>query len=443
MSIDLENDPLVRFLDTIMPPQAFTEYLERALANSSALDEALAGLDEAQAARREQQAGLFPTLDLSFGSRVSFARDFSNDTDNVLERAQSRGRTDATFVLQQRILDFGAQSIRIAAASSRLRAASVEIDRQSELIVGNAIATWYEVYTFRALITLGDAYLTNQQELRAAIEERIADGVSARGDLATVDSTIAAHRARMTRYRRQLANAEARFVEIFEIAPPSDIGRGPMMAPQFVSTDAVLLATRRSATVARAEAEARAALQDARAARADTLPQINAQIEGGRFGIFENENDYDIRGSLTLTHRFFGGGDARADQAEARANARAARAETVREEVRRQATIAWSDVQSLERQLDALQSAYLSSRQSRDVIIERFRFVRGTLIDVLNAEDNFFVTAALYVQTVTELDVARYILILRTGDLLNTLGLSRSSQSSYRLRAEQLPAESQ
>ena len=39
---------------------------------------------------------------------------------------------------------------------------------------------------------------------------------------------------------------------------------------------------------------------EARAARADRLPQITAGIDAGRYGVFENDRDYDIRGRVAL-----------------------------------------------------------------------------------------------------------------------------------------------
>ena len=68
-----------------------------------------------------------------------------------------------------------------------------------------------------------------------------------------------------------------------------------------------------------------------------------------------------------------------------------------------------------------LETSYIASRRSRDVIVERFRVARGTLFDVVAAEDNYFESATAYIQTLTELDAARYILLSRTGRLLEAL----------------------
>ncbi|MCA1750155.1 MAG: TolC family protein, partial [Sphingomonadales bacterium] len=401
LRIQLADDPLVAFLRRRTPDSEFIARIGAAVSANPSVEETRFLVEEAEAARREARSALFPTLDLALSSRTSLARDFSDDPDNIVERSRARGRTDATFVVNQRLLDFGTASMRVDAAGYRLRAAMFERERQSDSIALRAIATWYDVFTYRALVEVGEARLASQFELRDAIETRIAEGVSARGDIARIDSELASSAAQLAGFERQLANAEARYTELFEQPAPEPIARAPLVAEPYATREAVEAAALGIPAVQLTQAQAYAARQDARASRAETLPSVNGRIEGGRFGIFENDNDYDIRASIVLEQRFFGGGDARADQAEARAGQSRARADAVREEALRLASIAWSDVEALETQLAAVEASYLSSRQSRDVIFERFRLVRGTLFDVLAAQRDFYDIAVLYIQTVT------------------------------------------
>ena len=164
-----------------------------------------------------------------------------------------------------------------------------------------------------------------------------------------------------------------------------------------------------------------------RATRADQFPSVSAGVEAGRYGVFENEKDYDIRSRVGIRWRLFGNTEARLDQAQARARAADARATRISEEAERDAAIAWSDLQALEEQMEAAETYYMASRRSRDVIVERFRQARGTLFDVVEAEDNYFEASASYIQTLTELDAARYILLSRTGRLLEALEIDTDS----------------
>ena len=137
--------------------------------------------------------------------------------------------------------------------------------------------------------------------------------------------------------------------------------------------------------------------------------------------MIENNRDYDIRGRIALRYRIFGSADARAEQFEARARGAEARAQRIREEAERDAAIAWADVRALQEQLDALEVSYMASRRSRDAILERFRVARGTRFDVVAAEDAYFESATAFIQALSELDAARYVLLSRMGRLLDIL----------------------
>ena len=422
LAIARAADPVIALSRTTVPLPEFTALVQGVVARSPAVDEGKAGIAEAQAARAEARSGLRPIVDVGINAQQSFDREFSNDPDNIVERTRARGRTDLTVSVTQVLFDFGAAANRVAGAGARLRAAASQAEAEADRVALRAIAAWYDVFAYRALVSLGGAFTENQQDLRSAIETRIASGVSAPGDLPRVESYIASAQADLARYRRQLANAEARFEELYGVPAPAGIGRAPVIERPSTTKEAAQFLARSSPEVESAEAIARAAHRDARADRSSTFPSLGGAVDAGKYGI--DRSDYDVRGRLILRHRIFGPGDARADQSEARADAADARAARVRDEAEREAAIAWTDVRALEAQLAALETSYISSRQSRDVLAERFRVARGTLFDLLETESSYFSVAASYIRAITELDASRYVLLSRTGQLLSALDIA-------------------
>ena len=75
--------------------------------------------------------------------------------------------------------------------------------------------------------------------------------------------------------------------------------------------------------------------------------------------------------------------------------------------------------------LEALKTSYLATRLTRDATVERFRYSRGTIFDVLNASDTFYSAAVTYVQALAQRDAARYVLLSRTGRLLDALAIPK------------------
>ncbi|MGB7406402.1 MAG: TolC family protein, partial [Pacificimonas sp.] len=164
---------------------------------------------------------------------------------------------------------------------------------------------------------------------------------------------------------------------------------------------------------------------ESRAADAERLPLVTAGVDGGRYGLFDTDEgqDYDVRARVNVTQRFFAGSFPRALAQRARARAERFRAEAAEEEAAREAIIAWADVGALKDQVASLEVNYIASRRTRDVLAERFRFARGDLFDVLQAEDRYFGVAGNYIQALIERDAAHYVLLARTGRLLDALGI--------------------
>lgn len=421
LTIDFSSDPILRLRRNEADFESFRASIAAAVERHPGTAEAAAGEDEAVASLEEARQLRIPTIDLSITSYRVLSRDFSDDPFNIIERSRPRQRTDALIGATQTVYDFGATTQRILAAGARLRAAAADLEVQADRVALGAVGAWYDVFAYRALVSLTEAFAANQRDLRTAVETRIREGASAEGDLARVDSYIAQAETRLAVFRRQLASAEARFAETTGAAAPQGLERVHVPGPGVASREAAASAASDSAAVRSARAAADASLREARAVRADRLPILTAGIDAGRYGVFENDRDYDIRGRVALRYRIFGGQDPRAEQAEARARGTEARATRIREEAERDAAIAWSDVKALEEQLTALEASYIASRRSRDVIAERFRAARGTLFDVVAAEDSYFESATAYIQALAELDAARYVLLSRMGRLLDLL----------------------
>jgi adhesin transport system outer membrane protein len=381
------------------------------VARNPALAEAQAAGDEARAARSEARAALLPTVTLGLSSYRTLSRQFDTDPNYVVERLRAPQRTDATVSLDQPLFDGGASSKRIGAAGERLRAAAAGVDSAAEDIALRAIAAWYDVYAGRTLVQLDTGYAAEIGTMREALGERISRGASAATDVARMDSVAASIATRLAGYRRQLANAEARFAQLTGAPPPAVLDRAPLLGNVPLNGTDAREAADDSPAVQGAAAQASGSRKDARAAHADLLPRVSAGMDAGRYGVFENDQNYDVRARVSLNYRFSFGAGARAHQADARASAADARAARVREEAARDAAIARSDLDALDEQIVALRQSYIAARRSRDVLAERFRVSRGDLFDVMASNTAMFDAAAAYIEALSQRDAAHYVLL--------------------------------
>lgn len=424
LRLNLTGDPI---LALALPAgrSSFRQAVVAAVARNPSLGEAAAQVDEAQGARNEAQAHMGPTLDLSFSHYEVVSRAFSHDSLNIIERSRPRRRTDAIANLSQPVFDFGANIARLAAADERLNSAHFASADAETQVALRAVESWYNVFGYRALLSLATHFIASQRDLRSEVGRRVGQGYSAEADLVQIDSYIASTSSEIADYRRRLQTAEAQYTELVGVAPPSDVERAPPPPVQYRTVEAAQADVQRTPAVLAAGAIARATRSEAKAGRADTLPRITAGADIGRYGAFENPRDYDSRVTGTLSWRLFGGAKQRSEQADARQRGAEARYERILEEARRDAAIAFTDLAGLRASEQAARQGYIAARRSRDVVAQRFAVSRGTLFDLIGAENSYYSAAARYILTLTELDTARYALLARTGTLIDALSLPR------------------
>lgn len=427
VTASLDDDPILRLGAQGAAPGPLAEAARAAVARAPLTAEALAAAQEAGGALAEARSVRSPSVDAAITRYDVIDRRIGNP-ENIIERSRPRARTDLLLTVDQLLMDAGGASNRIGAAVQRTRAAEQDLAGTQDRVALDVVGAWYEVFTYRALADLSDGFVRSQGDIRTSVNERIKRGASAEAELARVESYVASARGRTAAFRRRLAQAEARYETLTGAPAPAGLTRVAAPATPISRDLAVRRSTQIPAVLA-ARAAAEAAEREAKAARADTLPVLTGGIEAGRYGIYETPRDYDVRGRVTIRQRLFGGIDARADQARARAAGADARAARAEQDAARDATVAWSDIALLEEQERAQRDAYVAARRTRDAVAERFRLSSGTLFDVLVSEDAYFQTAAAYVQAVTDLDAARWSLLSRTGTLLSTLGVSTPPRS--------------
>jgi adhesin transport system outer membrane protein len=420
LAIDFSADPVLAIADQAADPDAFRSIVLSAITQNAGRREAEASIDIAKAELDEAEAGYLPTVDLSLNSYRTLAREFGDDPFNLLESSRPRKRTDATGVVEWVLFDWGTVQGSIMAAQQRLEAEGHARDATLIELISRVVIGWYAVSAYQNLERFAQAYNESLDVMSSALEKRIELGVSAPSDRTRMASLEAEGAIQLARLTQQRASAEARLGELTGLAMIPNLQRPPYIGEIGLSRELVIAASGHAPEVLAAEARARAARLDARTAVSSQAPRMSARVEGGRYGVLENEPDYDVRAALVLRYRLFGGGGkARINQAQARADKANATADRIRQEIERDTAVAWADVQALQIQLAALGDSYKAARRNRDVVVRRFAALRGSLFDVTDAQEQYLSAAIAYIEGLTQLDAARYTLLARTGRILN------------------------
>lgn len=424
-AIDFAADPVLRFVADGAAIDDFGPRIAAAVARHPAQAEAAADTDVARAQRREARAALFPALSLAVIGSRSLARDFV-DSSAAVERLLPRGRTDASAGAEQLLFDFGATGGRVASASARLRAAAADADRSATDTALSAVTAWYQVLGLTAMTELAEALVTRHRAIVTDTGARVAAGLGAGGDMARAEAGLADAIGAASTSARSLAAARARYREVFGAEAPAHPARPASDIAMLASADLAIRQARATPEVATAEALAAAAAAEARAVRGEALPRLEAGVSATRFNIFEPGPNHDVRATFTLRQTLSVGGAeaARSSAAAARARAASASADRIRAEAERDAEAAYADAAILEPTVVALADAYRANRRNRDIMAEQFRLSRGSLIDLLRTEADYFAAARALVAGSVERDLAHYTLLARTGGLLRHFAIA-------------------
>lgn len=422
-SIDFAHDPLLLFLGDTATGTPFLDTLGRAVERHPAVAAALADEEATEGVRVQVRAGLFPQVGAEFIAAKSLTRYFP-DRSAIVESLQPKSRSDVIVTGDQLLYDFGATGNRISAADDRIRAASAEVEQVAADTGLRAIAAWYDVLGYQSLVDLSEAMVGRQRSILADVRLRVRQGVDAAGDIARTEAVVADSEAEASRFTRLLEQARGRYREAFGVEPPARLQRSVPPRSDALSLDRAQMLGRKSPVVIAAIMRAEAARRDARAVRADGLPRLSASVNGSRYDLFSGK-DYEVRGTIVLHQSLFAGGHQRGlvDESKARQRSAIFTADRVTGESERDAGIAFTDVVALGRTEKTLEAAYTANRRARDTYVEQFRVSRGSLIELLRAEREYFNAATALLQGVIELDVARYTLLARTGEFLPVIGV--------------------
>ncbi|NWG71846.1 MAG: TolC family protein [Parvularculaceae bacterium] len=407
-------------LDDIGPHEDFAAAVRRAVGLHPLYHQEVSRRDEARAAIRAGRAALYPRLSASLSGDYVVAREFGAGTDNVVESLRNRSQMNAGVTASQLLFDGGATFARINEAKAQTASAEKSIDaRVNELALG-ALSAFHDLATHQAVMKAGEEFIARHERLLADIKERQRLGAGTQADVMQASARLAAARARVAHIRESLRFAEIRYKEYFG-REPLRLRRPSYEAVAVGSRDeAAALAVERHPEIGIAAArldEAQAAHKAAKAAR---LPEIRAQMNAVKYDAFEGSDDYDVRAGVNLNYDIFSGGarGAAVAQAAARARQQSYDEARVRQEVEREAMIAFERREACNERLAALADALIANAEARRLISERFRAARGELIDVLQAENDYFEASVAYLAGLADRDMATYGLMEHTGDLI-------------------------
>lgn len=388
---------------------------------------------------RQARALTLPSVDLRAAGGAEF-------TDSPSSRARStRGafgdasttlfRLESGVTLTQLLFDgFGTQA-EIARQKARVDSASYRVREASEFVALDAVEAHLDVLRNFELVDLAEQNVAAHERILRQVRGLQEDGTGYIADVRQTEARLAAALSTLAETEGAALDAIATYRRIVGIEPPGDLDRpvAPAGALPDNGAAAAALASVQNPTVLIAAADVDVARAEIHGARADFFPRFDIQL-----GANANDNIDGVRGSnldasalVVMTYNLYrGGGDiAREREAFARMNESRyglARARRLAEE---DAAISYNALITARGRTEALRAQTEANRLTRDAYASQFDLGQRSLLDLLDSENELFVSrSSLSTAEITEA-FAVYRVLASTGTLLGTLEIEAPSES--------------
>lgn len=376
---------------------------------------------------RQGRALFYPQVDLRGASGAEYS-------DNATTRAEGRsGRTlwrkEGSLTLSQLIFDgFFARS-EVDRQKERVRSAAYRVRETAEFVGLDAVEAFLEVLRHRERVTIGEDNVTIHQERLQQVTRMADAGGGNIADVRQAEARLANAESSLVQSRGNLRDAEAFYIRVVGQAP--DSLEQPSLPVDAVPADveeAVNYAVENSPTIAFSRSDIKAAEAEVRQQEASLYPDIRLELGGSVTDDIDGRDlsEYDASALLVLRYNLYRGG---ADTARVRefkwreAEAISALRQNERE-VAENVRVSWNAIEVARGNVDILTREVEANRKTRDVYKQQFDIGQRGLLDLLDADNEFFLARdALVTAQYAEL-FAIYRLLAAQGALEKTLGIT-------------------
>ena len=374
------------------------------------------------------QSGFFPRIAAEAGGGFSQRSDAV--TRGNKEEHEIRAFGDAGVRLIQPLFQGGYTVADVAARRAQFDAADSQLEDQGASLAFQAIVAHVEVLRRAELVTLAKNNVKEHAKILSTVRARMSGQVATAGELHQVEGRYARAKATLSSYESALDAAHASYLNATG-KNAQNLMRAPAPTKSYGSVDEVFqacLAGNKRIQSAIAEVEMAKGEKDM--AKSRFYPSINLEAgpswynrDGRRY---DRSRVTDVSVGLRLRWDLLSGGEDVANVAIAGARIRQARqnVHTIMDALGRDIETTYSLYLSSRDQIALYESAKKSSRLAREDYLRQFLSAQRNLLDVLDAENDYFYAAGQQVMCQGDRIIAGYRLLALSGDLLPSLGLN-------------------
>ncbi|MCC4264543.1 TolC family outer membrane protein [Oceanimonas baumannii] len=374
------------------------------------------------------KGGYLPTVDVTAG--------YGKEWQNYTNPKDFTGST-AEISLVQMIYDGFKTSNDVTRFENAQLVRYFELRSALDNTALSTLRAYQDVMRYRELVRLAEENLASHADVYKQIETSARAGVARRADLEQVSGRVSLAESNLLTEMSNLHDVTARYLRIVGELPPADLTTLELNNSELPLTlqDAMQLAYQGNPDFHAALRNINAQEAAVDSQKAAFHPELNLNARYGTQDYVDGQVDErrnEGRIGLDIRYNLYRGGRDQASVNKAYEEADRARDQRNKAcvDMRQTLQIAYNDVQKLDQQLPILNQHRLSSDRVRAAYQGQFNISERTLLDVLDAQNEYFQASRAYTNAAYDRGTAIARTLTAMGQLLPALNVVKEDLPS-------------
>lgn len=361
------------------------------------------------------------------------------DSVTITDSPQNLWHNRASLTLTQLLFDGNGTKSEIKRQKYRVQSASNRVAEVAEFTGLDVVQAYLDVLRQRDLLAIARANVDDHLKILGTIQTGANAGTVTEGDVAQANARLANARATVASTEQSLREAEALFIQkVGEM--PGDMTFPTIPRDHLPTTvdDAVRLAVTNSPTLAVFESDMKVANAEYEGSGSTLYPKVdleaNASFGHDLSGIQGHNNSQSVL--AVMKWNLYRGGadfDRQREFMYRYAQSKERRAQAARQ-VEKDVRDTWAGMIAADRRAKEFQDQATANEKVVAVYLDQFSLDRRTLLDVLDAQNELFVSRSSHVNALyTEMFAVFRVLALE-GQMLNTLGIPKPREAHAQVK---------
>ena len=338
-------------------------------------------------------------------------------------------RFESGFVLEQTLFDGFGRRWEVRRQKARVNSADSRVGDRAERLALDVVRAYLESLRREEILGLANANYQTHGNILSDVQQLVAASQIGVADQQQAEARLPAAQVAVTQALRDLDESRISFARLVGQYPDS------LNTPAFdaslmsaSSEDAVEIAVTRSPLILFAKADANAAFAASKGTESRFYPEVSVELRGS-----SNENIDGLKGDnedfaamLKMRYNLYrGGGDkARMQEAKERHSEAIAVIAKLQRDIEEETRQSWSLMERKDREIMDRQAAVAANSQVVQTYQQEFQIGRRDLLDLLDSENQLFLSEVDLATAQTDALFARYRVLASVGRLTAAMGVT-------------------